>query len=685
MNRSVLYMRLLLAVIIGAIMAACASMGRPEGGPRDETPPMFVRSDPAPGSLNVNREKITIEFDENIKLDDPMNKVVVSPAQKNMPKISAVGKRVTIELIDSIVPDATYTIDFTDAISDLNEGNGLDGFAFDFATGPTIDTLCISGMVFQAENLEPAQGMLVGVHSNLSDTAITTLPFDRITKTNQYGQFTLRNLKEGSYRIFALTDQNRDNKWDRSEDIAFYDAIITPTASRIMRTDTLKDVSGNDSIVTVPATAYGPNDVLLTWFNENYKAQYLMKYERKERNKINLLMGAQSDTVPELTIVGGPHDGEPARRWAVLKSSPTRDTLEYWISDSSIIKLDTLMIQARYLRTDSLDQLSWTTDTLNFTMRGQKKKDSKKKDDKKQDTDSAATPPITLMNLRSATPGSADVYSQLVLETSQPLKSLNDSAVHLQIMEDTLWVDVEAPKFHMPDSLNPMRLQADYTWTPGSKYRLTVDSLGMTGIYDQWNGPFKFEFSVRALEEYANLTFNITNLTGPAVVQLLSAQDKPVRDASVEGDKAIFRHINPGTYYARLFLDRNENGIYDTGKLLDSIQPEEVYYYPKKIVLKKNWDVEQNWDIYETPVELQKPNDIKKNKPKKKRGGIEDDYDEEDDQYYDEFGNPAVDPDDPFGKRGKNRNYNRNTRNTTNNGLNGFRSGSGGLGRARQF
>ncbi len=231
MNHPVLYMRLLLAVIVAAIMAACASMGRPEGGPRDETPPVFVKSDPAPGSLNVNREKLTIEFDENIKLDDPTNKVVVSPAQKNMPKISAVGRRVTIELIDSLVPDATYTIDFTDAISDLNEGNGLDGFAFDFATGPTIDTLCISGMVFQAENLEPAQGMLVGVHSNLSDSAITNLPFERITKTNQYGQFTLRNLKEGSYRIFALTDQNRDNKWDRTEDIAFYDTVITPTAA----------------------------------------------------------------------------------------------------------------------------------------------------------------------------------------------------------------------------------------------------------------------------------------------------------------------------------------------------------------------------------------------------------------------------------------------------------------------
>ena len=185
-------------VIIGAmasVVAACASIGRPEGGPRDETPPEFVRSTPAPGSTGVDRNRIDIFFNENVKLEDIQNKLVVSPAQMQQPVARANGRRVTLELRDSLRDSTTYTIDFSDAVRDLNEGNILDGFAMDFSTGSTIDTLRISGMVFQAENLEPAQGMVVGVYSNLADSAIRTLPLERVAKTNQLGQFTIRGLK----------------------------------------------------------------------------------------------------------------------------------------------------------------------------------------------------------------------------------------------------------------------------------------------------------------------------------------------------------------------------------------------------------------------------------------------------------------------------------------------------------
>ena len=232
-------LRLLLAMIAVALLAACANMGRPEGGPRDELPPVYVRSNPSIGQLNVKGNKITVYFDENIALDDAMNKIVVSPAQRTTPAISSNGKRVTVELRDTLLPNTTYTIDFADAVKDLNEGNVLDGLALDFATGDTIDTLRISGMVFEAQTLEPAQGMLVGVYSNLDDSAITTLPMERITKTNQLGQFTIRNLKEGTYRIFALNDVNRDYHWDRSEDVAFYDVTVSPSTTPVTITDTL--------------------------------------------------------------------------------------------------------------------------------------------------------------------------------------------------------------------------------------------------------------------------------------------------------------------------------------------------------------------------------------------------------------------------------------------------------------
>lgn len=256
MRSKLSYLRWPLVALIAAVVAACASMGRPQGGPIDETPPVFVKSRPAPSELNVKTDRIVIEFDENIQIDDPLNKVVISPAQRNPAKITGVGRRVTVELQDTLLPNTTYTLDFTNAISDLNERNELDGFALDFSTGPVLDSLCISGMVFAAENLEPAQSMLVGVHSNLADTAITNVPFDRITRTNQLGQFTIRNLRPGTYNVFAINDVNRDNKWDRSEDIAFYPVAVSPTATRVNRTDTLRTADGlADSIVVHEVTS----------------------------------------------------------------------------------------------------------------------------------------------------------------------------------------------------------------------------------------------------------------------------------------------------------------------------------------------------------------------------------------------------------------------------------------------
>ena len=326
-------MRSLLWLAIATLLAACANMGRPEGGARDETPPVFMRSDPMPGATGVKKTRLTAFFDENIQLEDPFSKVVVSPAQRQPPAVTANGRRLTVDFRDTLLPNTTYTVDFADAIKDLNEGNILDGFALDFSTGDSIDSLRISGMVIQAENLEPAQGMLVGVYSNLSDTALTTLPFECIARTNQYGHFTIRNLKPGAYRIFAVNDLNRDYHWDRSEDIAFYDTLLVPTVEPIEVVDTLYSSTGEDSLVTRPGVRFLPNDVLLSWFNVGYKPHYLSDYKRVDRRRISLIFGAPNDTLPEVTIVdGAPGAGRPYTDWALLKANATRDTLEYWLA-----------------------------------------------------------------------------------------------------------------------------------------------------------------------------------------------------------------------------------------------------------------------------------------------------------------------------------------------------------------
>ncbi|WP_303433821.1 Ig-like domain-containing protein, partial [uncultured Muribaculum sp.] len=365
----VTYMRLILAAVAAFILAACASMGRPTGGEYDVDPPVYVQSNPAIGSVNFKKNHITIDFNENVQVEDVMNKVVVSPPQKNIPSITANGKRVTAELRDSMLDNTTYTIDFSDAIKDLNEGNTLDGFAIDFSTGDSIDSLRIAGMVFEARTLEPAQNMLVGVYSNLSDTAITTLPLERIGRTNQLGQFIIRGLKPGNYRIYALNDINRDYHWDRSEDVAFYDVTVSPYAEPTTVNDTLITLDGRDSIVTHPGTNYFPNDILLTWFNEGYKAQYLKDYTRPDRRRLLLNLAAPSDTFPTITLLNGPAAGKRIDELAILNTGMTRDTLEYFITDTALMAQDTMMLALHFLRTDTLQQLSWGDDTIRVLYR----------------------------------------------------------------------------------------------------------------------------------------------------------------------------------------------------------------------------------------------------------------------------------------------------------------------------
>lgn len=714
-------MRLLpvIAAAIAVIATACASIGRPQGGPRDETPPVFVRSNPAPGSTRFGGNKIDAIFDENLKLEDVVSKVVVSPAQKQMPSISANGKHLTVELKDTLLENTTYTIDFGDAIRDLNEGNILDGFALDFATGDTIDSLRISGIVLQASNLEPAQGMLVGVYdaATYDDTTVTTLPMSRIARTNQLGQFTIRNLKAGSYRVFAMNDVNRDYHWDRSEDIAFYPTPVTPTVEEITVTDTLRSASGGDSIVTHGGVRYLPNDLLLTWFNENYTPQYLKDYQRPDSNRITITMAAHTDTLPRLEIIDGVNAGRRVDSLSVLKHTAGRDTLEYWMHDPLLLAQDTMTIAVTYQRTDTLEQLSWTTDTLKFNYKrpkapkkkkndGDKKAQPKDKKSKKQqsaapDNQAAESTPTSLHGDSTAMPLAADstatslpadstatkepadtlpeprwlemtiggstqeLNQPITITVSEPVATNDLKGWHLEQLQDSTWLTLKLPALEPDTTGNILRYTLAPQWTPGTRYRLTVDSLAVTSIYGHTNKPLSQEISTKALEEYSSLKIRLNGAPDSTamVVELLNNQDNSVRQAVADGSgTALLEYVAPGTYYLRAYADSDGDGKWTTGDMASQRLPEDVWYYTKKINLKKNWDITQDWDLNETAVDLQKPSAIKKNKPKTREKETRDeDEDEDEDQYSTQpiggaMGNPGYDDRNPFDNRNQRRN-----------------------------
>ena len=621
-------------------MYSCANIGNPSGGPIDKTPPIFMRSNPTPNAVNVKDRKIEIFFDEIVTLKDPSTKIIVSPAQTEMPRMSALGRKVTVELVDSLLPNTTYTIDFSNSIQDNNEGNAIDNFAFAFSTGSVIDSMRVSGYVLDSRTLEPMQSVVVGLQSNLADSAFHKEKLQRVALTNDRGQFTIRNVSPGSYHIFALKDLDRDYKFGNpTEDIAFLDSIIVPSIGSREAADTVyNDLNEIDTIMRATRPAYFPNDILLSMFNEDRKSQYLANNLRVDSTRISLTFAAASDTLPSLSIVGR---NDVPDQWYTLERSQTNDTLTYWIRPPHLVSADTLIVATTYLRTDTASNLSWGTDTLKFTFQRQKAKKKKKN----EETDSLEQ--IRFMELHPLATGTQEVYAPLLLQTGTPIERYSREAFHLQrkLQNDTTFYPAEIKSIALRDStLNRRDLMLKVDWEPGAAYTLAVDSLAMTDIYGLQTKPLKVDFNVRKMEEYGNIVFNIPAVRDSAIVELLDGTEKIVLRAPVKSHRAELLNLLPGKYYARLFIDRNGNGKYDTGNYDMHLQPEETVYYPGAINLKKNWDVEQTWDIYATPIDKQKPEAIKKNKPERKKwekvNTEKTETDEDEENGFSDFSNP---------------------------------------------
>lgn len=618
-NRHKLPALLMLMIVV----YSCASMGNPDGGPYDEEPPKFVRSTPKPFAINSKEKKVTIEFDEFIKLEKAAEKVVVSPPQLEQPEIKASGRKVVVGLVDSLRPNTTYTIDFADAIVDNNEGNPLGNYAFTFSTGTTIDTMEVSGTVLSASDLEPVKNIQVGLHSDLSDSAFMKKPFDRVSRTDSRGHFSIRGIAPGKYRIYALMDGNQNYLFDsKTEMIAFSDSIIIPAMEDAMRQDTIwKDSLTIDTIKSVGYTRFLPDDIILRAFKKENDRQYLTRSERDKENHFVLTFSARADTLP--TLKGLNFDERDA---FIIEKTDRNDSICYWIKDSLIYQMDTLEIQMDYLATDTLDRLVPQTDTLflaNKLTRAEREKleakaaEEKEKERKKKEKkgEKIEPEPTKFLTLNVDAPSAFDLDRNVYLSFDEPVASIDTAAIHMEIKKDSLWEEI--PFLFVSDSVLPRKYEILAEWEPEKEYQLSIDSMAFKGVYGLHTNKVKQTMKVKKLNEYGTILLNITGADSTAVVELLDGSGKVLRQQRITPQNtADFYYLNPGTkFYIRLFNDRNGNGVWDTGKYSEHLQPEEVYYFPKVWEMKANFDFEENWNINAVPVEKQKLDEIKKQKP----------------------------------------------------------------------
>ena len=600
------------------VLYSCANIAAPTGGAYDVDPPVVQKATPRFDALNSTPRKIEIEFNENIKIKTPNEKVIITPPQQNMPVIRSIGRKAVVELNDELLPNTTYTIDFTDAIVDNNEENPLENFVFSFSTGDKLDTLAISGKVLSASDLEPVTGIYVGIHSNFDDTVFSKVPFERISRTDSRGQFIVRGMAPGKYRVFALGDLNRDYKYDNPQEaIAFLDSIVIPSTMPAVRQDTIfRDSLTIDTIHTINYTRFLPDDLLLRSFLTDFQRKYMQQHERPDQHRL-LLKFAAPAPMPTFTLM---RPEQPENDWYILEKNMGNDSLLLWITDSMVYREDSIMMQLNYFRTDSLNRDYIDTDTLSFTLRGAARQRRAVQEQEQTDGDEETEEQqINFLEMKTNVQNTFELYNPVRIEFGEPVIQFDSSYVHLLRQEDSLFYPV--PSRFERDPLNPRMFTHRPSWIPWGKYKLAVDSAVITSHYGLWNNKYEQAFTMKGLDQYGNLELVISGLPAEktAFVELLDKGDKPFRKSFVKENSARFQDLPPGEIYARLVIDEDGDGFWTTGNYEANRQPEPVFYYPGKLVIRAFSDHLEDWDIENVPVIRQKPLEITKNKPEEKK------------------------------------------------------------------
>ena len=610
-----------LVSLIVTIVASCARMGNPDGGWFDDTPPRVIGSSPADKSVNVKAKKISIQFNEYIKIEDVQNKVIVSPPQLEQAEIKAAGKRIIVELKDTLKENTTYTVDFSDAITDNNEGNPMGNYTYSFSTGAEIDTFEVSGYVLEAQNLEPVKGILVGLYKDFSDSIFRKEPMVRISRTDSRGHFTVKGVAPGSYRCYALQDADGDFVYSqKSEMVAFNHETYVPSSRPDVRQDTVwLDSLHIDRLLQVPYTHFLPDDITLMAFTAVQSDRYLLKTERKDPEKISFYFSYGHPELPQIT--GFNFDAEKL----LVDANEKQDTIIYWLRDTALINQDTLHYEVKYLKTDSTGVLVYQADTLESVpkvpyakrLKEQLKEEEKwqkeqEKHKKRGEPYDSIMPHETEFELKlSASNISPD--QKVYLEMPVPLARCDKERFHLFSKRDTSWYRTNYLLRPVKGKVCQYEVLAQ--WEPGLEYSLEVDSAACETIYGLTSKKAKMGIKVGRLDDYSTLTVNLSGGKDTSyVVQLVNSSEGVVKQVRAKDMTAEFYYVKPGSYYLRAFHDPNCNNQWDTGDYDADYPAEDVYYYHEQTECKEKWDITKSWNLTARKRFEQKPRELVKQK-----------------------------------------------------------------------
>ncbi|MBN2273181.1 MAG: Ig-like domain-containing protein [Bacteroidales bacterium] len=593
-----------------SVFTSCAKVGSPTGGPKDENPPAVIACSPENGAVNNKTKDIEITFDEFIVLKNLNEELVISPPLKEKPITRIRSKTLVIDLNNNPADSTTYTLNFGNAIADNNEGNLLPDYEFVFSTGPFIDSLSVTGTAVNAFNLKPEkEKVFVMLYDNLGDSApYLELPA-YITKTGTNGKFAINNIRPDTFRLFALKDVNNNLKFDIPDEmIAFGDSAIIVSPENVQKINFVKDSAllkpvqkatdkekgaaadtiAADSVSFKGKELYAVNADLFLFVEEDMR-QGIIEKERESRELLTFVFNRTLfDSIQLIPL------NFTAENWYLKDISQNKDTASFWITDSTLIKLDTLSLAVSYSTTDSALNFVTRTDTITFLYRikEDKSKPGRKTKETLPDQDSLL---ISLSaNIRNQSV--ANLNQSILIISPRPVSSYDIHKFSLYRFEDTLQYSQPVKFAEDTSALYTVKFSTD--WTENTAYRLLVEPGAVTDIYGATNDTFEISFRTQKGDYYGRIMLSLKSREFPVIVQLTDEKENRIAEKSITKDEVVtFDFLSPKKYRFKAVIDKNGNRKWDTGNYLKHIQPEKVINYPGLMDVRSNWDVEISWSL----------------------------------------------------------------------------------------
>ena len=558
---------ILLVLMVSALSRSCANTTQaPTGGDKDTLAPIILKVAPDNYSTGIplTGAQFFFTFDEYVKIKNQQN-IFLSPPLKKSAMAKIRGKSVVVYFEeDTLAANTTYTIDFTDVIADNNEGNTYPGFTYVFSTGETIDSMMITGIVQDCNSLAPVKGAKVLLYKNHADSAVFLERPYAAARTDDWGYFAIRNIADTLYRLYAITDDNNDNKYTPgSEKIAFVDTLIRP---RMVVNDSIPELIKFDMKDTLNCQSR-KTEYELNLFKERNARQAIVNKVRVSDRTNYITFMAPNAHVDTMWIRGVPDDK------LITQFNRQRDCLEVWVNDRRQMP-DTFYAFVNYLKTDTLGTLSPFTEEVKLINPVPKaKRKQARKNLKHEDT-------ICVYTL-TADPEKVE-ENGFVMTFKLPIiwegfSEMTCRSVNPKQQEDTLQFAVSQ------DSTNLLsyRIMPQTKIMPGYEYFLKVPKGAFRSLDGWYNDSTEVKVSLPNDDKLSSLTIHLSGVDGKYIVDLMDDSKRNVlRSYNVREDSdLLFPYLKAAKYCIRITEDKNENSLVDTGDLLTHKQPEKAKFF----------------------------------------------------------------------------------------------------------